>query len=211
MILTCVRHGQTAWNAEGRFQGHTDVPLDAIGREQAAVAGRRLSSVRFDIAVASDLVRAAETARIILEGRELALDLDPRWREMSFGAWEGLTWAQIEERYPQPADAPTFTPRTAMAPGGESFDDLCERISTAFEAIRERASADASVLIVAHAGPLHALLRVLGLAGGDGALSVKFLPASVSRFAEREGKWEIRGLNTVDGPIDEAGVLPAGP
>jgi broad specificity phosphatase PhoE len=202
-VITCVRHGRTAWNADGRFQGHTDVPLDEAGMEQAAFAALRLRTERFDAAVASDLARAAETARIILNGREIGLSLDRCWREMSFGEWEGLTWPQIEQRYPQTGGK---SPRDMVAPGGESFDDLCARVDDGVRALRARFPGNASVLIVSHAGTLHALLRVLGLAA-SGEFRIKFLPASISRFAERDGRWEIRGLNTVDGPIN---VYPAG-
>jgi len=93
--LICVRHGRTAWNADKRFQGHTDIPLDDEGRAQATALGALLRDERIDVAVSSDLLRAAETARIVLGARDLSLRLDADWREMRFGDWEGLTWEEI--------------------------------------------------------------------------------------------------------------------
>lgn len=212
MILTCVRHGQTQWNAAGRFQGQTDVPLDDAGLRQAASTAERLHGERFDAAVASDLTRAATTARIVIGARDVPLSLESRWREMSFGDWEGLTWPEIEARFTPEARRPNVTPRSIVAPGGESFGQLCERIEDAVAAMTRMFDPNASVLIVTHAGPLHALLKVLEPAGAGEALSVKFLPASVSRFARVGGRWTIRGLNTVEGPIDAfpAGLLSPG-
>ncbi len=99
--LICVRHGRTAWNADKRFQGHTDIPLDDEGRAQATALAALLRNERIDAAASSDLARAAETARIVLGPRDVALRLDPDWREMQFGDWEGLTWEQILAANPQ--------------------------------------------------------------------------------------------------------------
>ena len=101
MQLICVRHGRTAWNADKRFQGHADIPLDDEGRAQATALAALLRDERIDAAVSSDLERAAETARIVLGSRDLPLRLDPDWREMRFGDWEGLTWEQIVAANPQ--------------------------------------------------------------------------------------------------------------
>ncbi|MBD5634335.1 MAG: histidine phosphatase family protein, partial [Candidatus Eremiobacteraeota bacterium] len=113
-----VRHGRTAWNATGRFQGHTDVPLDEEGRSQARGVARLLEAERFDVAVSSDLVRARETAEIVLGGGPPPVESDPRWREMRFGAWEGLVWNEIVERQPELAARPSTTPRFYTPPGG---------------------------------------------------------------------------------------------
>jgi len=81
--LVVVRHGATAWNRSGRFQGRTDVPLDDVGRAQARAVGAGLAGERFDLAVASDLGRARETAELALAGRPPARELDARFREMT--------------------------------------------------------------------------------------------------------------------------------
>ena len=188
----CVRHGRTAWNADKRFQGHADIPLDDEGRAQATALAALLRNDRIDAAVSSDLVRAAETARIVLGPRDVPLRLDPDWREMQFGDWEGLTWDQILVANPH-LDAANETAVKAYTPvGGETFDALCERIARAVERITADVPADASVLVATHAGPLHALLRVLL---GDTQLKVRFLTASVTRFRRTNGVWTLARLN----------------
>jgi len=178
-----VRHGRTEWNAAGRFQGQSDVELDEAGRAQARALGASLKHDVFDVIASSDLVRARETATAIA-GRALHADeLDPAWREMAFGGWEGLTWPEILERFPQTAaDRPSNVPRFGTPPGGESFDEVCARVATALRELLERVPAGGKALVVTHAGVLHALLRVaLGSAESE-ALRVRFVPAGVTRF-----------------------------
>jgi len=195
MQLVVVRHGRTAWNAERRFQGHTDVPLDDEGRAQATALAALLAAETFASAVTSDLARAQETARIVLGARTLPLRIDPDWREMRFGTWEGLTWPEIVAAHPELDAANETAPRVYTPSGGESFDDLCARIDTALARVIRETPDDGSALIATHAGPLHAMLRVL--LGGDqaDALKVRFLTASVSRFARVDGRWSLAALN----------------
>jgi broad specificity phosphatase PhoE len=181
--MVVVRHGRTAWNADGRFQGHSDIPLDEEGRRQARALAALLAAERFDAAVASDLSRAWETAATIVAGRDLALDPDARWREMRFGAWEGLTWPEIVERNPALADASAVAPKFYTPAGGETFDEVCTRIAAAVAALDARAHDGARVLVATHAGPLHALLRVVLGESEATALGVRFSPASITRFA----------------------------
>lgn len=193
--LAVVRHGRTAWNATGRFQGQTDVPLDATGRAQAAALGAAIADDVFDLAVASDLVRASETARIVLGERALPLDLDPRFREMRFGVWEGLTWPQIVERNPEVAEDGGTSPRFYTPAGGESFDDVCARVADALASLAVRAPENARVLIVTHAGVLHALLRVALGESEASALGVRFSPATVTRVRVGPRGGELVQLN----------------
>jgi broad specificity phosphatase PhoE len=193
--LICVRHGRTAWNADRRFQGHTDVPLDDEGRAQARGLAALLRDARIDLAVSSDLSRAAETARIVLGARPIPLRLDPAWREMRFGDWEGLTWEQIVAANPQFEVGDEASPRTYTARGGESFDELCARIARAVAEVQSALADEGVALIATHAGPLHALLRtLLGEADGQ-ALKVRFVPASLTRFERRGGRWRLESLN----------------
>jgi broad specificity phosphatase PhoE len=181
--LVVVRHGRTEWNAGGRFQGHTDVPLDATGRAQARALGALLAGDRFEAAYASDLARARETAELVLDGRTVGLELDPRWREMRFGVWEGLTWTEIVARDPALAERCAAAPKFYTPQGGESFEECCARVAAALADIRARASDGARVLVATHAGPLHALLRVALGESEAAALGVRFSPASITRLA----------------------------
>ncbi|HEY4440699.1 MAG TPA: histidine phosphatase family protein [Candidatus Elarobacter sp.] len=190
MELICVRHGRTAWNAEMRFQGHTDVPLDDEGRAQATALAALLAAERIDVAVASDLSRAAETARIVLGSRDVPLRLDPDWREMQFGEWEGLTWAQIVERNPHLAGK--ITGVRDYNHSGETYAALTARVTRAKDRVVAETPPDGTALVATHAGPLHALLSVLL---GDAAPKVRLSTASVTRFRLHDGVWDLTGLN----------------
>jgi broad specificity phosphatase PhoE len=193
--LICVRHGRTAWNAGRRFQGHTDVPLDEEGRAQATALGALLARERIDAAVSSDLTRAAETARIVLGDRATPLRLDPDWREMRFGTWEGLTWDEIVASDPRIDPAAATTVRTYDPPGGETFDALSERVRRAADNALAGVPEDGTVLVATHAGPLHALLTVLLGERDAAALRVRFVTASLTRFRRTGGVWTLARLN----------------
>ena len=96
--LLLVRHGETDWNREGRWQGLSDTSLNDLGREQARVLAGTLDGT-VDAVYSSDLNRARETAEILAEELDLEVRLDPRLRERGFGSWEGLTTPEIEERF----------------------------------------------------------------------------------------------------------------
>jgi broad specificity phosphatase PhoE len=189
--LICVRHGRTAWNAGMRFQGHTDIPLDDEGRAQATALGALLAGERIDAAVSSDLARAAETARLVLGARDVVLRLDPDWREMRFGDWEGLTWAQIVAANPH-LDGKITGVRDYTPGGGESYAELTARVARATDRIVADAGPDGTALVATHAGPLHALLNNLL---GEAAPKVRLATASVTRFRLSDGVWQLTGLN----------------
>jgi broad specificity phosphatase PhoE len=94
--LLLVRHGETDWNAEGRLQGHTDTPLNELGRRQARTLADEVAGDGIEAVYSSDLARARETAEIVAERLGLAVVLDPDLRERDWGTWEGLTGAERE-------------------------------------------------------------------------------------------------------------------
>jgi alpha-ribazole phosphatase len=169
--LLLVRHGQTAWNADGRFMGQMDIPLNEKGLRQAEAAGRRLALERPQAIYASDLQRARQTAEQIRSAiaESIAPDpppplfADPRLREMSFGEWEGLNYQEIETSQPEAlkaweADFLNYSPK-----GGETAAQMFERVFAAHSQIAEQHS-EASVILVAHGGSLQALLaHLMGL------------------------------------------------
>lgn len=165
--LWLVRHGETEWNAEGRYQGQTDVPLSAVGLRQAEAAAARLAATPLDVVYASDLGRAAETARAIAGHHGLEVRLDPRWREMHFGEWHGLTYRQMEAQSPEGvahwnADRVHHAP-----PGGETLAQVAARVQAALEDIR-RDHPEQTALITSHGGPIRVLLcLLLGKSPGD--------------------------------------------
>ncbi len=141
-----MRHGETDWNREGRYQGHADPPLNEAGRSQARELARSLEELELDVVYTSDLRRAAETAEIIAAARGVPLSRDPGLREIDVGSWSGLTRAEIEERFPGDDTH-----------DGESRDAHRERVVRAVTAIAER-HAGGRVLIVSHGGSLRTLL-----------------------------------------------------
>src|SRR6476619_2227262 len=96
MNILLVRHGETTWNREGRYQGRTDIPLSETGQGQVQRLGDRLRSIPIAAAIASPLSRAKTTAEAVLAGRSLALELDPGLLEISHGAWEGKLASEVE-------------------------------------------------------------------------------------------------------------------
>ncbi len=158
MHLTLVRHGQSVSNRAGRWQGQGDSPLSELGRAQAAALARRLEHSSFDRIIASDLSRAADTAAAL--GRDV--QLDPIWRELNLGRWEGLTGEEVARRWPQEVAALRAGEDIPVG-GEESWGDLARRTAGALEALRERCP-DEHVLLVAHGGVIITLLsRLLGV------------------------------------------------
>jgi alpha-ribazole phosphatase len=155
--LLLVRHGQTGWNAERRFQGQSDRPLNPRGRWQAEWLRQRLAAEALEAIYASDLQRAWDTAEAIAEPHDLAVRSEPRLREMHFGQWEGLTYAEIRKQDRQALDSWEADPLSVAPPGGESVGQLAARVQAALDGI-VGAHADGTVLLVAHGGALQVLL-----------------------------------------------------
>jgi probable phosphoglycerate mutase len=158
------RHGETDWNVAGRWQGHTDVPLNAAGRAQAVALAERMRSEGIAAVATSDLSRARHTAEIVAGALGVPLALvDPDLREQRFGRFEGLTPDQCAERYPEEW-ARYVADRQAGPPGGESRAALLERVVRAVHGAAEQLSAPA--LLVTHGGAIRALLAAVPASPG---------------------------------------------
>ena len=193
------RHGQTVWNAERRFQGQSDIPLDETGQAQAERAARLLAALHPDLIVSSDLARAAATAAALarLTGLEVALDKD--LRERHGGCWEGLTDTEIRTRYP--VEHANWTP-----PDGEPSPVVADRVAGALYRIAEAAAGTENAepglaVVVSHGAALRlGMSRLLGmpdeLFGVLGPLS----NCSWSVLGRRYGRWRLVEHN--------AGTLP---
>jgi broad specificity phosphatase PhoE len=184
--LILVRHGETDWNAQHRWQGHSDTPLNAAGRNQAGVLAGELK--RVDAVYSSDLARARETAEILAERIGLEVRLDPRLRERGFGAWEGLTTEEIESSFP--AEQRRWRAGIgAGAPDAEPFDAFAARVGSFVEEVGHRHVGE-EVLVVAHGGTIRVIHALA--AGLDYVRDHRSIPAVAnchpSRYALREGK-----------------------
>ncbi|MDO4263772.1 MAG: histidine phosphatase family protein [Deinococcus sp.] len=160
-----VRHAESSWNASGRYQGQTDVPLSPLGEQQVAALAGRLAGRHFAAVYSSDL----ERARLTAEGLAAALDgspavqLEPELREIGVGELAGLTSEEIAQRFPEYLAALHRDPWHTCRPGGESMRDLFVRSRRVFDALREKHAGE-RVLVVTHGG----LVRVaVGMALGE--------------------------------------------
>jgi probable phosphoglycerate mutase len=157
--LLLARHGETDWNRELRFQGHSDPPLNASGRRQAEQLAERVAGESLVAVYCSDLRRAHQTARIVADRLGLDVTVVPALREVDVGSWSGLTRDEIAERFPE-----AFHRWLEGDQGhdGESRDELRARVMEAVSRI-VAAHPGESVLVVSHGGALRALLaRVEG-------------------------------------------------
>ena len=186
--LLLVRHGETDWNRDGRWQGHSDTHLNELGREQARRVAAELDGDGVDVMYTSDLARARETAEIIADELDLNVRTDDRLRERSFGAWEGLTAPEIEERF---ADELASWHR-GDGPGAadaEPFERFAERVLAFLEPALER-HPDETVLVVAHGGTIRVIHAFAS--GVDYVRDHRLIPGvpncAVIRYAAQDGK-----------------------
>lgn len=163
--LLLVRHGETAWNREGRFQGQLDIPLSDVGRAQARALRARLEvgehAHLFDDAhtaiVTSDLSRAHETAHIVFGGTGRTIHVRRELRELCYGVFEGLTRSEIDERFPGALTAWLQGDRASAIEGGESRVALHARAHAAVAGFLDEVP-HRCVVVVAHGGVMRQLL-----------------------------------------------------
>ena len=158
MRLYLIRHGQTAWNAEARAQGHSDIPLDPIGAGQARALGESFRGVDVDRILVSDLARAVETARPIADTLGIPMELDPVLRERSFGDWEGQIFAEIALNFEQMASEQGVDRFSVKPPSGESFEDVWDRLGPV---VRRLETVERPTVVVTHGGTCSLLLARL--------------------------------------------------
>lgn len=157
------RHGQTEWNLDGRLQGQMDVPLDETGHEQAQTAARLLAALEPSLIVSSDLSRAAATADALARLAGLEVVFDEGLRETYVGTWQGLTHAQIRERFPEEYEAWRKDHRQRRG-GGELETEVAERAAAAIERALKLVPDTGTLVVVTHGGTARVTIaRLLGL------------------------------------------------
>jgi probable phosphoglycerate mutase len=150
-----VRHGETAWNRERRVQGWAPTSLTDRGREQAAAVAGHLAERGVDRVVASDLRRAAETARVVVRATGAPLALDRGWRERSVGVYQGLSPEELYGRHPEFSVFESgYAAAEATPEGGESIVDARDRVLDAFDRLTASLDGPETVAVVAHGGPV---------------------------------------------------------
>ncbi|MGH6623031.1 MAG: histidine phosphatase family protein [Burkholderiaceae bacterium] len=178
--LLLIRHGETAWNAEHRIQGHLDIPLSPTGVQQAVRLAARLSGEPIDAVYASDLDRAASTAAPLAERLGLAVHADVRLRERSFGLLQGLTLQEIAERHP--AQFAHWRQRDIdwTPPGGESAREFIDRVLLGISVVAE--AGHRCAVVVTHGGVLDVVYRSAHAMSWDAPRGHVMLNASINRL-----------------------------
>jgi broad specificity phosphatase PhoE len=154
------RHGNTDWNAGHRVQGQTDVPLNALGRQQAIDSAELLIKLRPDVIVASDLHRAADTAAALATITGLPVTYDKRLRERYFGAWQGLTMTEVADRHPE--EFARWTAGQEVGGDIETLHDLGVRVAAALEAAATLSPAGTVVVATHGAAARQGIGQLLG-------------------------------------------------
>jgi len=161
-MIHLARHGQTAYNAEGRFQGHLPVPLDATGREQAVALAEAAARVELRTLWCSPLVRAVQTAEVVARRLGLPPRSDPRFAETDTGDWTGRSFAEVRAEDPDGFRRFEVSDPGFRYPGGESFAEQSARVADGLADLRRRADA-LPALVVCHRGVIR-----LALAAAEG-------------------------------------------
>lgn len=193
------RHGRTRWNAERRFQGQADPPLDEVGRAQAAQSAALIAALRPDVIITSDLARAAQTADALGMVTGLTVELDAGLRERSLGHWEGLTRDEVAQRYPDEL-ADWVAGRDVRRRGGESRDEVAARSMASFVKI---ADVGVAVLVTHSATAMALTSQLLGLGQAVHVLG-PLANAHWSELRADPAGWRLRAHNA--GP--PGGVIP---
>ena len=183
MRLLLVRHGETDWNLARRYQSYSDVPLNQKGIRQAQYLAQRLSKEKIDAIYSSDLSRATETAILIAKKYEplLAVQCDPRLRELSFGNWEGLNYQEIQEQWHTEVNSWFADPVNVSPPNGETMTQLSARVRSALGELQSKHQ-DETILIVSHGGIIQVLLCMLLGVGLNRYWQFHVIPAALTEI-----------------------------
>jgi len=188
--LYFLRHGETPWNVEGRLQGQHDIPLNAVGREQAAEAGRRLAGLvpepdrlPWQVSPLSRTRETAERARAAIGLPATAFRLEDRIKELTFGAWEGVTWKELRQRDPRGAAARAADKWGFVPPDGESYAMLRDRIAGWLETV------DTDTIVVSHGGVARVLFVILAGAAERTAADEDIHQGRVLVFSGGKARW----------------------
>ena len=201
--VVAVRHGETDWNTQTRIQGHTDIELNARGRWQAARLAQALADEGVQAVYSSDLQRAHDTAHAVAAGAGLAVQHALGLRERHFGTFEGLTFPQIDERWPDDARRwrqrePDFAPG-----GGESLNVFYARCVQACAELAEQHRGQ-TILVVAHGGVLDCLYRAATRVALNAPRSWQLRNAAVNRLLHSDGGFTLVGWDDARHLDDDA-------
>jgi 2,3-bisphosphoglycerate-dependent phosphoglycerate mutase len=195
--LYLLRHGETQWNLEKRFQGHQDSPLTENGRKQALQLAEILSSVHFDLLISSDLGRAIETAKILNEVLHIpGFSTDSLLRERNFGQFHGLTRQEAERKYPKLAKYIWTGSASQIVPGGESRTDVHRRAVAFLDKVKTSWNGK-RILVVTHGGIVNAIVRDVLQIPLDAERRFKLPNTALNVFSCEQDTWFLKSLGIV--------------
>jgi 2,3-bisphosphoglycerate-dependent phosphoglycerate mutase len=179
--VLAIRHGETDWNVEGRIQGQLDVPLNAMGRWQVHRLALAVSDEGIEAVYASDLLRAFETAQSVARGCGRAIVTDAGLRERGFGVFEGMSYAEINQRWPEQGERWRRRDPAFGAPGGETLNQFYER-SIATVTRLAALHPGQTIALVSHGGVMDCLYRAAARVALDAPRSWQLGNASINRL-----------------------------
>ncbi|MDR3692525.1 MAG: histidine phosphatase family protein [Fimbriimonas sp.] len=182
MRLLLVRHGQTSWNDSGRAQGHTDIPLDPVGMDQARRVGEALADYPIERIITSDLVRSRDTAKAVADATGANLEVRIDLRERCFGEWEGLPFTAVTQNLQDRAATHGISAQEVRPPSGESFLDVWDRLEPLHTDLRQ---AEGLIAVVSHGGSLSILLAKLLKGTLDTSRAFRFANTGITELQRR--------------------------
>ncbi len=197
--ISLIRHGETAWNVNGRWQGQAPVPLNDEGRRQAALLGEHLRPQAAEIVAiySSDSLRARETAELVGAPLGKPVNLDPRLREIDLGEWQGLTDEEVRAWDGERLQAVRADPWNSPRPSGESWSQVAERAGRAVHEYVERHQGG-HVLVVSHGGTIRSILQYLALDTGSTYPVGNTSLTTLAHSAPGETPWKLDVFNLTD-------------
>lgn len=208
MRLLLLRHGETPWSVEHRYQGATDTPLSDVGQAQVAALAERLRGETFAELRSSPLRRALETASAVATHHEAPVVTDERLREISFGRWEGLTHEEIRRSAPERYLGWQSDPGVTAPPDGEAMASVLERVGDLWRELAARPG-DAAIALVGHGACLRALLCLALEVPTSAFWRFQLGAASVSELYVYDGRAKLVLLNDRH-HLNEIGAPPVG-
>ena len=192
-----VRHGETTWNKEGRYQGQIDTPLTPFGREQGQLAAKALKAVPIDACYASPLSRAVDTAMMCVAAHGLPVNTDERLLEIHHGEWEGMLSDDVGKTYPELLDQwkTSVVGVTMPGPGGEDITTVRDRSMAVFRELADRHK-EQTVLVVAHDAVNKAVLCDILDIDLSHFWQIKQDNTCINVFEYQDGKWRLVLMNS---------------
>lgn len=193
--IILIRHGETTWNIEGRYQGQEDTPLSPRGIRQGKAAALALQDIPFDAAISSPLSRAYDTCRMAASFHHLPVKKDPLITEINHGKWEGVLAEDIEKEYPEEFHLWHTHPEKVQMPDGENLEDVHARVKKAFENYVRKYEGK-TILVAAHDAVNKVIIcDILGLSISH-FWQIKQDNACINVLEYNDGLWRLVTMNS---------------